>query len=89
MLLSVNGLNTLQYMGYKGFFQNISVFFFFFFPDKNSSVYMFNILLIQYCFKKTYATKKIVCVIVTRLSVFTISIYFTRHKIIIRIESTV
>ena len=72
MLLSVNGLDTFQYLKYKGFFQNISVFF----SGKNSSVYMFN----------THLIKNIVCVIVTRLIVSTISQFFTRHKIIIRIN---
>ena len=41
MLFSGNGLDTLQYMRYKGFSKYLC-FLYNFFPNKNSSVYMFN-----------------------------------------------
>ena len=86
MLLSVNGLYTLQYMRFK-VFQNISVFLFYLFPNKDSSVYMFNNHAILF---KINLGNKINCVcLVTRLIVSTFALYFTRRKIISRNKSNV
>ena len=41
MLFSVNSLDTLQYMTYKGFSKYLC-FLFYCFSNKNSSVYMLN-----------------------------------------------
>ena len=74
MLLSVNSLDTLQYMyiRYKDCWKKKKKN-----PNKNSSVYMFNNKI------------KCVCVIVSRPIVSTISLYFTRPKVIARINCNV
>ena len=67
-------------------FQNISVFLFYLFPNKHSSVYMFNNHAILF---KINLGNKINCVCHCYPIVSTFALYITRRKIISRIKSNV